>query len=362
MLFEKELDALGKKVFGQNQALIVLTVGLIAEENVALIGKPGEAKTLLAEEFSKAAFENSSAYYLLNNYTTPDEIFGMVSIKQLTENDVMVRNHKFYKNKMIILDEAFKANSATLNSLLGLLNEKKVEGVKYESEMIVALSNELPIAEEGAASVSALWDRFGLRHIVEPISSPELLSKVIKGEFSNAKISGFFGIPELRKKAAELRSNISKKVIDALLKLKALLEKEGINISTRRIAKAAKIVSAYAVLMESKQVEVSHLQILESVFWDCEDDIQKVNEALKVVIPDPLKPLKESEKILYKLLQNFESKSFDEQMKDLKQVKAIGETARIISEDIGTEEAKHFSGLIEQLSKAIFSKVAGVKL
>ena len=60
---------------------------------------------------------------------------------------------------MAFLDEIFKANSAILNSLLTILNERRFDNGKTRQVIpllaVVAASNELPESEE----LDALYDR-----------------------------------------------------------------------------------------------------------------------------------------------------------------------------------------------------------
>ena len=68
------------------------------------------------------------------------------------------------------LDEVFKANSAILNCLLTLLNERVFDNgdqrIQVPLKCVVAASNELFEGEE----LAALHDRFLLRHLVPPMT------------------------------------------------------------------------------------------------------------------------------------------------------------------------------------------------
>lgn len=75
---------------------------------------------------------------------------------------------------MAFIDEIFKANSAILNALLTLLNERLFDNGNERLEApllcLVGASNELPESEE----LDALYDRFLIRRQVAQVSSGQL--------------------------------------------------------------------------------------------------------------------------------------------------------------------------------------------
>jgi hypothetical protein len=79
------------------------------------------------------------------------------------------------------VDEIFKANSAILNTLLTLLNERLFDNgasrVRVPLLCLVGASNELPESEE----LDALYDRFLLRRQVSQVSQAGLLEMLANG-------------------------------------------------------------------------------------------------------------------------------------------------------------------------------------
>lgn len=106
---------------------------------------------------------------LLTRFTVPEELFGPLSLKAL-ERDAYERLVDGYPPSahVAFLDEIFEANSAILNALLGILNERVFDnGTRRQPTplaCVIAASNELP------DGVPALSDRFLVRLLVEPVS------------------------------------------------------------------------------------------------------------------------------------------------------------------------------------------------
>src|SRR6476620_7309453 len=136
---------------------------VLASEHVLLLGPPGTAKSALARAIAQA-FSGEYFERLLTKFSTPEELFGPISLKALERDEFSrVISGKLPEAEFAFVDEIFKANSAILNSLLTLVNERVFhdDGVPVRVPLVTMFgaSNELPEGKE----LEALFDRFILR-------------------------------------------------------------------------------------------------------------------------------------------------------------------------------------------------------
>src|SRR5512134_2965142 len=144
---------------------------LLSQHHVLIIGPPGTAKSMLADELCRRIEGAEYFQWLLTRFTTPEEIFGAVSLKALEQDDYRrVTSHKLPEAHIAFLDEIFKANSSILNAILTLINERLFHNGKAIARVplltLFGASNELPEEEE----LTALYDRFLLRFVVSYIA------------------------------------------------------------------------------------------------------------------------------------------------------------------------------------------------
>lgn len=179
---------LNHDVFEKEEITRLTLLSAIAGESVFFLGAPGVAKSLIARRL-KFAFQNGNSFeYLMNKFSTPDEIFGPISIKKLKEEDKYERLTENYlpSSNIAFLDEIWKAGPSIQNTLLTILNEKKYRNGEQEIDCniygMIAASNELPEKNQG---LEALWDRFLIRYIVDGISEKENFNRMITGNLKS---------------------------------------------------------------------------------------------------------------------------------------------------------------------------------
>src|SRR5260370_29742905 len=146
---------------------MALMVGAaVAQEPLLLVGPPGTAKSELVLKFKAALGVSEADYfeYMLTRFTEPSEIIGAIDIGKLRDGSYIRRKQgKLPTARIAFLDEIFKSNSAILNILLTIINEKKFyqDGVPepVPLRVLFAATNEVPEQSE----LAALKDRFCLK-------------------------------------------------------------------------------------------------------------------------------------------------------------------------------------------------------
>ncbi|WP_428287538.1 AAA family ATPase, partial [Infirmifilum sp.] len=178
--------ALNSVVVGHEDMVSALLYAAVSGEHVVFISPPGTAKTYLVKTFARLV--NAQHYaYLLTKFTSYDEVFGAVDVASLAQGSYKRNWSRLISAEVVFLDEVFKANSAILNALLSLLQERIIYDPLTGSEVKAALhvaigaSNEIP--EDG--ELQALYDRFAIRVFSDYLNDDVLLLKALEARWAN---------------------------------------------------------------------------------------------------------------------------------------------------------------------------------
>ena len=199
---------------------------VLAGEHVLLLGPPGTAKSALVRALAQA-FGGTYFERLLTKFSTPEELFGPISIRALEQDRfARVTAGKLPEAEFAFVDEVFKASSAALNTLLTILNERVFHNdgppVPVPLVSLFGASNELPEGKE----VEALWDRFLVRFQVDYLLRPSSLKAVFSA--GDPTVSSRLDLKTLRAMQGQVaKVKVTDATVDALIAIRDALKAEG---------------------------------------------------------------------------------------------------------------------------------------
>ena len=291
------LGEIGRGVYEKETELRLGMLAALAGESMILLGPPGVAKSMVARRLKDAFAGARSFEYLMSRFSTPDDIFGPVSISRLKENDTYERVIDGYlpTADVVFLDEIWKAGPAIQNTLLTALNEKIFRNGNSEVvlplKLLVAASNELPAEGEG---LDALWDRFLVRYISQGIKDNKAFLSMI---LDNDGVCRSEKLVQLQITGAEYDSwqkEIATVAVDDSVKesilyirehLRNITDKEngavyGIYVSDRRWKKAVNLLRASAFVHGRKEANLSDVAVLAYCLWNEPAECEVVREVV----------------------------------------------------------------------------------
>jgi len=261
-----------------------MLAALIAGVHILLLGPPGTAKSMLANLLCASIEGTNFFQWLLSKFSTPEELFGPISMSGLKKDQyTRVTTGKMPEAHISFLDEIFKANSAILNSLLTLINERKFHNngkpVDVPLLMCVGASNELPQGEE----LGALYDRFLLRFWTDYIENDDVFIDLVdpNGNVGKGKPETAMTldeIEELRKALSTIK--VPRDILENIREINRDLKNSGIVASDRRWKAAVHTLRAFALLDGRNEVTGEDLERLADMMWDRPENKRKILEIL----------------------------------------------------------------------------------
>ena len=291
------LKQLNTNMHEREQILAITLLGAISGQNTFLYGPPGTAKSLISRRLA-CAFETSNYFEcLMNRFTTPEEIFGPISIQEL-KADRYVRQVKGYlpTADFAFLDEIWKSSPAILNNLLTIINEHIFkngnERIYVPLKSLISASNEVPAENQG---LDALYDRFILRLLVPPIQENDNFNLLLNSKPSAERpvIS-----PELVISVEELmqwRKQLHNVQLsnDTLLIIKYIRQELSdkfdelkVYVSDRRWQRAALLLKASAFCNGRKETNHSDTVLLKYCLWTTPENREAVEQIVMKAIEE----------------------------------------------------------------------------
>ncbi|MUM65491.1 AAA domain-containing protein [Acidianus infernus] len=364
---KKFLEALWSPFVGREEEAKVITLALLSKEHVVLIGEPGTAKSALARR--AAELLNAKFFmYLLTKYTEPAELFGALDINALKQGVYKrITKDRLPESEIAFLDEIFNANSAILNALLSLLNERVIyDGyniIKVPLRTLISASNRVPDEPE----LEALYDRLLLRHYAKPVGEEmwkNLIESAWELEFTTKwKVeSPLMTIEDLDKIYSYLTEVDLSPVKSKLLKLYAMLEEKGIHLSDRRKGKVLKIISAHALLNGRLKATEEDLIVLKYIAPKEIDDFEKVSALLSEELKTPIKYMRELNEIYNNIKEAGKyvdaASESDPRLIDLiRSLKATRDRVIALGKESGDEKVEEFSKEVSAEIDKLLEKV-----
>ena len=301
--FKQLLGEMNRGIYEKETEISLSLLAALAGESIILLGPPGVAKSMVARQL-KTAFKDARSFeYLMSRFSTPDEIFGPVSIQKLKTSDTYERAVEGYlpTADVVFLDEIWKAGPAIQNTLLTVINEKIFRNGNREMhlplKLLVAASNELPAKGEG---LEALWDRFVIRIESRPIKLEKNFRAMLleaptdflgptdftdstdfsgsKGKSDSADFSDLKITAEEYAEWAEkiCKIGVKEEVLDAISAIRKSLravnvdeaaERRNIYVSDRRWKNIVRLLRTSAFMQDREEVDICDLLPIYHCLW-----------------------------------------------------------------------------------------------
>ena len=287
MKLQQIQQCLNNSFYDREAEIEALMIALLSRQHILFIGPAGTGKSALSSMLGEIVEDSMYFQHLLTPFSTPEELFGVLSLKDL-EQGIYKRNieRMLPEAHFAFIDEIFKANSAILNSLLTLINERIFynNGVPVAAPLMTLVGSSNEYIEEGEG-LEALFYRFLLRYEVDYIREEDSFISMLKNEqeITVPKLT----LSELFHHQERVKSiGISEAIYKILAKVRTKLRDEGIRPSDRRFKQSLSLLRAKAYLEGRVEVSRADLAVLKHALWETVEQKGKTEEILHEIAHD----------------------------------------------------------------------------
>ncbi len=298
---QKLIEILQKDLYEREEVISLSLLAGLAGQNVFFLGPPGTAKSLIARRLAKVFDTKHYFEYLMQKFSTPEEVFGPISIAELKKDNYVRKIQGFLPEaEVAFLDEIWKASPAILNTLLTIINEKTfkngLETLSVPLKMLISASNELPDQNLG---LEALYDRFLLRFYIPPIRERQNFETILQNGSTQVdpQIDDKFKIStdEWKKWKEQLKeTQLSEDTLHLIHAIRLAIEKRNkehpdkkpIYVSDRRWQQAALLLKASAFFCNRTTTNIGDVFILTYCLWSQNDHRLEIEKIVKTAIKE----------------------------------------------------------------------------